>query len=67
MDFSSFASLASSLDGVRRKLPLPHAVDELYFKRFSKLAPDTVLSIEDRVRLEHQKKEARRAVRRQPT
>ncbi len=48
------------------KLPLPQFIEELYFKRFSKLAPDTARSIEDRVRLEHQKKEARRAVKRQP-
>lgn len=47
------------------KLPLPEFIEELYFKRFGKLAPDTLLSIEDRLRLEQQKKEARRAAKQQ--
>jgi hypothetical protein len=42
------------------KVPLPQFIEELYFKRFGKIAPDTVMSIEDRARLEQQKKEARR-------
>ena len=47
------------------KLALPQFIEELYLKRFGKTAPDAVLSIEERARLEHHKKEARRAVRRQ--
>jgi len=37
------------------KLPLPQFIEELYFKRFGKTAPDTVLSVEEQRRL---KKEA---------
>jgi hypothetical protein len=32
-------------------------IEELYFKRFGKTVPDTVMSIEDRARLDQQKKE----------
>ena len=42
------------------KLPLPRFIEELYVERFGKTAPDTVMSIEDRTRLEQEKKEARR-------
>ena len=45
------------------KLPLPQFIEALYFKRFGKTAPDTVMSIEERVRLDHEKKEARRAAK----
>lgn len=45
------------------KLPLPQFIERLYLKRFGKTVPDTVMSIEDRVRLEQRKKEARRAAR----
>jgi hypothetical protein len=45
------------------KLPLPQFIEELYVQRFGKTAPDTVMAIEDRVRLEQQKKEARRAAK----
>jgi hypothetical protein len=44
----------------QRKLPLPQVIEKLYFKRFGKTAPNTVMSIEDRARLEQQKKEAHR-------
>ena len=47
------------------KLPLPQFIEELYFKRFGKTAPDAVVSIEECARLEHQKKEARRAAKQQ--
>jgi hypothetical protein len=47
------------------KLPLPQFIEELYLKHFGKTAPDTVMSIEERVRVTHQKKEARRAAKRQ--
>jgi hypothetical protein len=46
------------------KLPLPRFIEELYFKRFGKTAPDTVFSIEERARLEQQNKDARRAAKR---
>jgi hypothetical protein len=46
------------------KLPLPHFIEQLYFKRFGKTAPDTVLSVEERCRLEEAKKESRRTARR---
>ena len=47
------------------KLPLPQFIEELYFKRFGKTAPDAVVSIEERARIEQQKKEARRAAKQQ--
>ena len=47
------------------KLPLPRFIEELYFKRFGRPAPETVISIEERARILQQKKEARRASRRQ--
>lgn len=47
------------------KQPLPQFIEALYFKNFGKTAPDTVMSIEERVRLEHEKKEARRAAKEQ--
>jgi len=47
------------------KLPLPKFIEELYFKRFGKSTPDVAISIEQRARLEEQKKEARRARRQQ--
>jgi hypothetical protein len=42
------------------KLPLPQFIEELYFKRFGKTAPDTVLSVKERCRLEAAKRESRR-------
>ena len=47
------------------KLPLPEFIEELYCKRFGKRAPDTVISLEDRFRLEQQRKAARRAAKQQ--
>jgi hypothetical protein len=47
------------------KLALPQFIEELYVKRFGRTAPDAVLSIEQHARLEHEKKEARRAARQQ--
>jgi hypothetical protein len=47
------------------KLPLPQFIEEIYFKQFGKAAPDFVMSIEDRILLTHQKKQARRAARQQ--
>ena len=47
------------------KLPLPQFIEELYLKRFGKTTPDKVISVEERARLEQQKKEARRAAKQQ--
>ena len=47
------------------KLPLPQFIEEIYFKHFGKAVPDTVMSIEERVRLEHKKKDALRAAKEQ--
>jgi hypothetical protein len=45
------------------KLPLPQFIEELYFKRFGKISPEAVLSIEERCRREAAKKEERRMAR----
>jgi hypothetical protein len=47
------------------KLPLPQFIEQLYFERFGKTTPDTVVSIEERCRLEAAKREERRAAKRQ--
>jgi hypothetical protein len=47
------------------KVPLPQFIEELYLKQFGKTAPDTVMSIEERVRLKHAAKEAKRAAKQQ--
>ena len=48
------------------KMPLREFIGHLYLKRFGRPGPDTVMSIEDRWRLDEQKREAKRAARRQP-
>jgi hypothetical protein len=47
------------------KLPLPQFIEELYLKQFGKSAPDTVMSIEERIRLAHERKEARYVAKQQ--
>ena len=47
------------------KRPLPAFIEHLYGKRFNKDRPDVVLSIEERARLEEQKKAAKREAKRQ--
>ena len=47
------------------KMPLREYLEHLYLKRFGRPRPDSVMSIEDRLRLEGQKREARRAALRQ--
>ncbi|MGH7263383.1 MAG: hypothetical protein ACREMB_00820 [Candidatus Rokuibacteriota bacterium] len=49
------------------KMPLREYLEHLYLERFGRPRPSAVMSIEDRVRLQEQKKEARRAARRQRT
>ena len=46
------------------KLPLPAFIEHLYFQRFGRERPDIVRSIEERVRLDEQKKAARREAKR---
>jgi hypothetical protein len=45
------------------KLPLPQFIEELYFKRFGKTAPEAVLSVEEQWRREAAKKEESRIAR----
>jgi hypothetical protein len=47
------------------KLPLPRYIETLYCKRFGKPAPDGVLSVDERVRRDQAKREARRAAKRE--
>src|SRR6266542_2613712 len=47
------------------KLPLPQFIEELYRKRFGQTVPDTVISIEERLRRDREKKQARRTARQQ--
>ncbi|MBI2467285.1 MAG: hypothetical protein HYV62_05645 [Candidatus Rokubacteria bacterium] len=47
------------------KMPLREYIEHLYLKRFGRPRPGAVMSVEDRVRLQEQNKEARRAARRQ--
>ena len=48
------------------KMPLRQYIEHLYLKRAGRPCPDSVLSVEDRLRLEREKKEARREARRRP-
>jgi hypothetical protein len=48
-------------------MPLREYIEHLYLKRFGRPCPDNVTSIEERWRLEQEKKEDRRAARRLPT
>jgi hypothetical protein len=45
-------------------LPLPEFIEELYQERFGKSRPDVLLTIEQRARIEEQKKTARREAKR---
>jgi len=47
------------------KAPLPIFIEDLYFKRFGKDRPETILPIEELVRLKAEKKEAKRKTRRE--
>jgi hypothetical protein len=47
------------------KMTLREYIEHVYMKRFGKPSPDDVMSIEERLRLAQEKKEARRASRRQ--
>ncbi len=47
------------------KMTLREYIEHVYLKRFGKPSPDDVMSIEERLRLAQEKKEARRASRRQ--
>jgi len=52
-------------DQERWKAPLPEFIEELYFKRFGKSAPDAVSSIEERARQEQEMKAAARRLNKQ--
>ncbi len=41
------------------KVPLPQFIESLYFKRFGKTIPDTIISIEESINELERKKEAR--------
>ena len=43
------------------KMPLPQYIEHLYRKHFKKDRPETVISIEEKVELEHRKKLEKRA------
>jgi len=43
------------------KMPLPQYIEHLYHKHFKKDRPETVISVEEKVELEHRKKLAKRA------
>ncbi len=45
------------------KMPLREYIQHLYLKRFGRARPDSVVSIEDRLRAEARKKDARRVAR----
>ena len=46
------------------KLPLAAFIEQVYFKRFAKRRPDTVVSIEERARKEDDKRALKRAMKR---
>jgi hypothetical protein len=43
------------------KAPLPQFIEQLYLKRFGRAAPESVISIEERVRMAAAKKAARKS------
>ena len=45
------------------KLPLPEFIKHLYFKRFGKRRPDVVVSIEERARVEEDRKAVKREMK----
>lgn len=47
------------------KMPLRQFIEHLYFKRFGKSGPDVVLSIEEKIRCDEEKKTRRREMKRQ--
>ncbi len=47
------------------KAPLPQFIEEIYLKRFGKIAPDKVFSIEETAREQQQKEAARKERKRQ--
>ena len=48
----------------RWKAPLPEFIEDLYERRFSKLAPDVVVSIEERARVEEKRRVEERGANR---
>jgi hypothetical protein len=46
------------------KAPLPQFIEHLYLKRFGRERPEVVMSVEERVRAQRAKKEARKEAKR---
>lgn len=51
-------------DQERWKLPLPAFIEHLYLKRFGKVRPDVIASLEEQARIDEEKAAARRESRR---
>jgi hypothetical protein len=59
MNPKKFGSLANN-DQEPWKVPLPEFIEDCYYKRFKKRAPDKVISIENRIKEINRKKEEKR-------
>ena len=46
------------------KVPLPQFIEHLYFKRFGKRRPEVIVSMEERARMEEDKKALKREMKR---
>ena len=46
------------------KVPLPQFIEHLYFKRFAKRRPEVIVSMEERARMEEDKKALKREMKR---
>ena len=60
MNPKKFGKLANE-DQEPWKMPLPQFIEHLYRKRFGKDCPPAVMSIEEKVEMDHRKKMAKRA------
>jgi len=60
MNPMKFGKLANE-DQEPWKMPLPQFIEHLYRKRFRRDSPPVVMSIEEKVEMDHQKKMVRRA------
>jgi hypothetical protein len=59
MNPKKFGSLANN-DQEPWKVPFPEFIEDCYYKRFKKRAPDKVISIENRITEINRKKEEKR-------
>ena len=60
MNPKKFGKLANE-DQEPWKMPLPQFIEHLYCKHFRRDCPEVVMSIEEKVEMDHQKKMAKRA------